>query len=737
MVIYMFRHRHRHTKKKYIKEHRTNTKKRNFNILLASKDIPCNEIIMPINSFQTKYNKFELIKINSTLNNETKLFIDFYKNKYNINPKNDYYNYINSSWIEKNKLLNNKTYITKIDSFRLIQDKVFNEINDIYNKLIHINSTKKEVINMKHFYMSAKSLLSKEQCKKYINEFITHLDFLRNDPIKNNLWKLLAYIGKNNLISGNAPLVFRMSPNEKDTSKFCLHISPITIPSISMLNMYLESENPKYKQLISQYLEYNKEYFDATTNDNTLKAKDVYEVIKELLLGFSTNNFNKSSNEYNKVFKDESIEKYRFNFEEYCKELGFTTIPDYFITSNLDYLKNACDLMLRDWKTEKWRSYWIGLFIRQIIRFTKDYKSISDKFYLNIIKGQDFDFNDEIRAIRLTLLPYNKTLSDLYIQQHTNKTFINYLNYMTIDLKSVFRKMIINNDWIESKTKQHALIKLDHLKIIVGESPERIDDPDINYVSYDIWNNLLSYAEWKHNEYMSLNEKDVKHLAIIDWAEYPFKYVGSQVFIVNAMYNSTTNSIYIPLAYIQEPFISIKSDASLDYNLANIGFTIAHELSHAFDNIGSNYDYNGNLNEWWSSSDKKKYKTIQENVKKHYAFFAKKDGVTINTEMSLRENISDINAIHLCVKYLTNFLNSSNIDISSFREVFENFYIYYTIQMRQHINSKALNYYNLTDPHPPDKYRVNVPLSRSDIFTALYGIKKGDGMYFAPSMPIF
>jgi putative endopeptidase len=729
--------RHRYTKKKKIKEHRTNTKKRDATILLALESIPCNEIMMPIDKFEKQYNKFELLKINSALKNDTNLFIDFYKNKYNVNPKTDYYNYINSSWIEKNKALDNTTYITKVDSFRLIQDKVYNEINEIYNNLIKTSSTKKEYINMKQFYISAKNLLSKEQCKNYINEFITYLDFLRNEPIKNNLWKLLAHIGKINLLSGNAPLSFHMTPNEKDTTKFCVHISSIAIPSISMLNMYLESENPKYKQLISQYLEYNTKYFDATTNDKTLKAIDVYDVIKELLLGFSTNNFNKSSTEYNKVLKDESIEKYRFNFEEYCKELGFKIIPEYFISSNLDYLKNTCILMLRDWKTEKWRSYWVGLFIRQIIRFTKDYKSISDNFYLNIIKGQDLDFNDEIRAIRLTLLPYNKTLSDLYVQQNSNKTLINYLNYMTIDLKAVFRKMIINNNWIEQKTKQHALIKLDHMKIIVGESPDYIHDPDINYVSYDIWNNLLSYAEWKHNEYISLNEKDVKDMAIIDWSEYPFKYVGSQVFVVNAMYNSTKNSIYIPLAYIQEPFISIKSDASLDYNLANIGFTIAHELSHAFDNIGSKYDYNGNLNEWWSSSDKTKYKAIQENVEKHYDAFTKKDGITIDTKMSLRENISDINAMHLCLKYLTSFLNHSNMDISSFKEVFEDFFIYYTIQMRQRINSKSLNYYNLTDPHPPDKYRVNVPLSRSDIFTALYGIKKGDGMYYPNITPIF
>ena len=725
------------TNKNIKKEYSKKTKKRrNEQEKKQEKEEDCNEIMMPIHSFEKIYNKNELSRIASISQHERKLFVDFYKNKYKIHPKNDYYNYVNSPWIEKMKLFQDKTYITKIDTFRLIQDKVFNEINDIYNNLIQTNFTKKEIVNMKQFYTSAKKLLSKEQCKKYTNEFITRLDYLRNQPIKNNLWKLLAYISKNKMISGNAPISFNMSPNEKDTSNYCVHITPITIPSFSMINMYMESETPTYKPIHDKHVEYLQKGFDFAIDNNTLQATDVHNVIKELLLCFSTTDTHKS-NEYNKVYKDESLKKYRFNFEEYCKELGFATIPDYFVSSNLDYLKNVSELMLREWKTEKWRAFWIRLFVVQIIRFTKEFKQTTDDFYLKYLKGQETDFSDEIRAIRFTLIPYNKTLSDLYIEKHTNPVLINYLNYMSVDLKKVYHKMIENNKWMEAKTKRHALLKLENLKMVVGESPEHINDPDLNYVNYDIWHNLQSYNEWKHNEYLLLNNQPIKSLPIINWLEHPFQFVGSQVFIVNANYTSTTNSIYVPLAYIQEPFISIKSDASLDYNLANIGFTLAHELSHAFDNVGSKYDSNGNLNEWWSISDKKKYKEIQENVKKHYEFVAKKDGITIDSELSLRENISDINAINLCVTYYIDFLNDSNINISSMREIIEDFYIYYTIQMRQHIKTKSMNYYNSVDPHPADKYRVNVPLSRNDIFIALYGIKKGDGMYYPNVMQIF
>jgi putative endopeptidase len=735
----MFRNKLQQVTKKHYKYYITKkviTKKQKNKIIVpTNNELPqCNEIMMPIYSFEKKYEINELKS--KQLKHQTR-FIDYYNKKKRFAPTNDYYNYVNSDWIEKMTLMTTQKHLTKIDTYRLIQDKVFNEINDIYKNLINLNSTKKEVVNMKEFYISAQNLLTKEQCKTYINKFIIYLDNLRNQPIKNNLWKLLSFISKNKMISEDAPLYFNMSPNEKNTNKYCVHIASITVPTLSTIKMYIDNNNPKYKEINNKYLEYIQKYLDLTLDNNTLKSTDVHSVLKDIFLCFSTTNFNNDSNGYNKVNKDESLEKYRFNFEEYCKELGFLVIPDYFIVSNLDYLKNVSELMLRDWKTDKWRTYWIGIFVKQIIRFTKDYKNISDDFYLKFLKGQESDFSDEIRAIRLTLLPYNKMLSDLYIEKYNNSTLINYLTNITIDIKQVFYKMIQTNKWLEDKTKKTALLKLDHLKIIVGESPDQINDPDINYISYDVWHNLVSYNEWKMLEYLKLNEKDVKHHPIIKWSEYPFEYVGSQPFIVNANYTSTTNSIYIPSAYIQEPFISLQSDSSIDYNLANIGFTIAHELSHSLDNVGANYDYNGNLNDWWSPSDKKKYKEIQNNVKKHYEFVAKKDGIHFDSELTLRENISDINGIAICTRYMIDFLHSSNIEMSSFKEVFEDFYIYYAIQMRQKINKNSVNYYNETNPHPMDKYRVNVPLSRCECFQSLYNIKKGDGMYYSPIMSIF
>ena len=698
----------------------------------------CNENLLEFNSFEKIYNSNELKKYNVNLKKKNMKLMLFIKTKNKFKPTNDYYNYINYNWINNISVLHNQKYITKIDNFRLIQDKVYNQINDIYNNLITTNSTSKEIINMHEFYLSAKNLISKEQCKIYIINYIDKIDKLINDPNNNNLWKLLALISKNKIISGDAPLSFNMSPNEKKTTHYCMHVRPYSVHAD--VNMYLNQNQytPKYKFISNKYIEYMNTYLHITENKDLYgHGQDIFDIEKDIIMCFSTMNFNNDPDGYNKVYTNEALEKYRFNFEEYCKELGFKTIPEYFVVSNLDYLKNVCDLMLKNWKTPKWRIYWIKIFVRQIIRFTKDYKNISDDFYLKTLKGQDNDYTDEIRAIRFTLIPYNKLLSELYITQYTNINSIKYLTNMCIDLKNVFFKMIKNNTWLEPKTKQQALLKLDHLKIIIGESLHTIDDPDLNYINNDLWHNMLSYNEWKHNEYLLLNESPIKIIPIINWEEYPFEYIGSQSFIVNAYYTSITNSIYIPLAYIQEPFIILNNDTSLDYNLANIGFTIAHELSHSLDNIGSRYDYNGNLTNWWSSADMKKYNEIQENIKKHYEFVNKQDGLTINSSSNLRENISDIIGLSICTQYYIDFLNKTKVELSSLKLIIEDFFIYFALQMREKINKKSIQYYINMNPHSTDKYRVNVPLSRNEIFTSLYNVKKGDKMYYPNIEPIF
>ena len=234
---------------------------------------------------------------------------------------------------------------------------------------------------------------------------------------------------------------------------------------------------------------------------------------------------------------------------------------------------------------------------------------------------------------------------------------------------------------------------------------------------------------WRHNLFMNLVGKKIIDYPVMDWTQYPAKLTGSQAYVVNASYTPITNSIYIPLGYIQEPFIDL-NERGIEYNLANVGFTIAHELSHSLDEWGRKYNKEGNLDNWWSDIDIKHYKNIQNDIITQYETFAERDGIKFDASLSIGEDVADISGLAICEEYLRDYQEKTDMLPPNRAHSFQQFYTYYTIQMRQIIPKKALKAQLNTNPHPLDVYRCNVPLSRSEIFRALYNVKKGDGMWW-------
>jgi predicted metalloendopeptidase len=242
--------------------------------------------------------------------------------------------------------------------------------------------------------------------------------------------------------------------------------------------------------------------------------------------------------------------------------------------------------------------------------------------------------------------------------------------------------------------------------------------------------------DWRHIKFLELEEKPLVDIPMVDWTSYPVKMSGSQAYIVNASYTPARNAIYINLGYIQPPFIDLH-ERGIEYNLANIGFVLGHEMSHGFDDSGSKYGHDGKLNDWWTEKDKKTYKKIQANVVKQYEAVALRDGIKFDASITTGEDLADISGIAICEEYLRDF-QDNNTDIIPIRALsYEAFYTYFAFQQRQVVNKKAISAQLKTNPHPLDKYRCNVPLSRSSIFRALYNVKKGDGMWWENTDTIF
>jgi putative endopeptidase len=245
----------------------------------------------------------------------------------------------------------------------------------------------------------------------------------------------------------------------------------------------------------------------------------------------------------------------------------------------------------------------------------------------------------------------------------------------------------------------------------------------------------MKVVYWRAKKYISLVGEKVLEMPLIDWNQTPPKLIGTQAYVVNAAYTPSKNNIFVNLGYMQKPFVDLSQ--SLEYNLARVGFTVGHEMSHCLDDWGSQYDSDGNLNDWWTPEDKKKYKEIQAGVIKQYEAWAKRDGIKFNASGSIGEDLADISGLANCDEFLRQYLFNNKKIASQQSQSFKTFHLEFAVQQRQKIPKAALSAQLKTNPHPPDVYRTNVPLSRSLIFVNNENIKKGDGMYWKDNTSVW
>lgn len=695
-------------------------------------------------TFDTFEDKAENLKRNNIdilsekYNLENKIVAELKKavNPNNIQPNQDFYSYINDRWISSYELNEEQKYIIQVDDFRIVQDKVYRELIEIIEDYITNPTTKdtKKALCIKNAFTSFQGYNTTEQTRCLSAAFAEYMDEVVKDPA--NLWLTLGKANRNEMTSSGCPFVWSLNPDDKNPKIYKCYLEQPQVTLID-IDVYFDdatdtADDKKYKKHYRDiYFKYLHALFENCFGENhKFNVKDIFDTELELLNAMSCNAIAESDEDgYNVVTKDEALKVFGFNWAEFCKYMGFTDIPDNFVTSNINYLLCGTKLLIDRWNTPQWKTYWIYLYIRQQSRWSEKGSRNFYEFEGNFVRGQERMVDQSVRPVFGMGFLFNSFLSNEYVRKYKNDEAINYVKAMAEDLRAVFIRIIKRNKWMQPKTKEKALEKLRTLSLTVGSPAILRPDPLLDYTPDDPWGNLVKMTLWRHAQAVKLVGKPIIDIPVMDWTQIPPKFIGTQAYVVNAMYTPTENGIYIPLGYVQKPFVDL-DERGVEYNLAHIGYTIAHEMSHALDDFGSKYDEAGRLNNWWTEKDRIKFQQIQDNIIKQYSVFASYDGIVFDAAPSIGEDLADISGLAICQEYLRDF-QLKNQDILPIQALsFEAFFIYLAIQSRQKINKRAILAQLKTNPHPLDKYRCNVPLSRTRVFRAIYKVKKGDKMWW-------
>jgi predicted metalloendopeptidase len=425
-----------------------------------------------------------------------------------------------------------------------------------------------------------------------------------------------------------------------------------------------------------------------------------------------------------------------------------SSVPPYFIAYQVGYVKSIMTTLKKEWASDKWKSYWYFIYMRQLICFHDKWRDIYLDFNDTLIRGKDTHFPREYFPIIGVAYAFPKTMTEEFTRRFKNEEMIAKVREIGNTMVDCFKERIQNNTWMSPTTKKGALKKLNTLRINVGEANLSAPDPtNLDYDPKDAWGNLLKRSV-QRTEYLARHHCSVSSSASssassslspndldnMNWGT--MKLVGYQSFVVNAYYTPNTNSIYIPTAYMHS--MNVKFGRGYEYDLASVGFTFGHEISHALHVSSRIYSHRGIIKNWWTRDDVATYERKIAAIRSQYEDISKKDGFVIDGNLSLPENLADVTGLAICEDALNRFHNTaakadpgaSDTANTQLRAMsFYNFYTYYAIQNRQYANRREILVQVLTNPHLNLKIRTNVPLMRSKTFRDVVEIKKGDKMY--------
>ena len=273
---------------------------------------------------------------------------------------------------------------------------------------------------------------------------------------------------------------------------------------------------------------------------------------------------------------------------------------------------------------------------------------------------------------------------------------------------AAYRERITNLDWLSDETKKEALKKLDSMKIIIG-MPET-ESGFMNNVN-------ISKDSYVDNIYAALKENDRMSADVLK-GEMSIDDISFSAYMVNASYYPKFNAIVLPAGILRKPIYD--PEASAEKNYGAIGYIIGHEISHAFDTSGADFDEEGNYTNWWQEEDYKAFEALSKKAEEYYDGAEAATGLTVNGRLTLDENIADIAGVEAALDALKNVEKEPD-----YRTFFES----YARMSRYTATRKSVEFDLSEDVHSPASVRVNYAVKSTDEFYKAYGVSEGDGMY--------
>lgn len=429
--------------------------------------------------------------------------------------------------------------------------------------------------------------------------------------------------------------------------------------------------------------------------------------------------------DYNKLYNIYTIDMLQKNYPaiqwaKYFKLMGVKDVKQVILTE--PKVMAVAQKLMSTLSEQDIKYYVAGLIIKSSTSvLSDDFVNANFDFYGRLLNGQKEQKARWKRALGFPNSLLGEAVGELYVNKYFAGESKAKMLKLIDNLRKALATRIANLTWMNDTTKINALVKLNSFTVKVGYPDKWRDYSKLTIdPAKSLYDNVAAatYVETLRNL-----EKFGKPVDKSEWGMTPQT--------VNAYYNPTTNEICFPAAILQAPFFDVNADDATNYGA--IGVVIGHEMTHGFDDQGRNFNADGNMVDWWTAGDSKRFTAAAEKLAAQFDQITVVGDLKANGHLTLGENIADQGGLRIsydAFKTTQQFQEGKEID--GFTPA-QRFYLSYGRIWAEHMTEEAIYQQTKSDPHSIGRNRVNATLRNIDTWYDAFGVKEGDKMWLAPA----
>ncbi len=632
-----------------------------------------------------------------------------------VRPQDDLFLAVNGIWLENTEIPSDKS---NYGAFSVLADAAEMQIREIIEQAADSGAEQgSDAQKVGDFY------------KSYMN--VTRINELGFAPLQPELDKIDAlkthddvvrHFGYLQQIGVTNPIGFFVTIDAKDSTRY---LSAIVQNGTSLPDRdYYLVDDEKFLEARQALQTYIEQLDSLTQSDDPGTAAELLDLETQIARAQWTRNELRDANKRYNLYKVSDLNDLapHINWTDFLKAAGVGEITEINVMTPSFF--EELDKIVTATPVETWQRY---------LRFhlIDGFAPVLSENFVNA----HFDFHDRALAGIPEQKPrwkeavaaiagagaggfgaLGEVVGRLYVEKHFPPENKARMDALVKNLLRSFAESINELEWMTDETKARAADKLSKIDTKIGYTEKWRDYSALDVTPDDLFANVLNSAAV---EYRRMIDRLGQPIDRTEWGMTPQT--------VNAYYNPAKNEIVFPAAILQPPFFNVDADDAVNYG--GIGAVIGHEISHAFDDQGSKYDGDGNLNNWWSDEDREAFKALTEKLIAQYSQYEPLPGKNVDGQLTLGENIADLSGLAIAFKAYQIALDGNPAPVIAGWDGDQRFFMGWSQVWRRKYRDAEMVKRLLTDPHSPSWYRANGPVTNIDAFYEAFDVKPGDALY--------